>query len=125
MTTEVAVAQGGADTGYRHEAWRAAGATAEGTVILLHYTAMRLAAELTAIRERLVVDLGVMGAAAGAGEALKLLLEVCTVRSMDDPRAGAVTTNLARAADQLSAAAGRIDALFAATRDVAAIIHSE
>lgn len=50
---------------------------------------------------------------------------VCTVRSMDDPRAGAVTTNLARAADQLGAAAGRIDALFAATRDVAAIINSE
>jgi hypothetical protein len=29
-----------------------------------------------------------MRAAAGAAEALKLLLEVCTVHSMDDPRAG-------------------------------------
>jgi hypothetical protein len=28
-----------------------------------------------------------MSAAAGAAEALKLLLEVCTVRSMDDPPA--------------------------------------
>jgi hypothetical protein len=64
-----------------------------------------------------------MGAAAGAGEALKLLLEVCTVRSTDDPRAGAVTTNLSRAADQLGTAADRIDTLFAATRDVAAIIY--
>jgi hypothetical protein len=92
-------------------------------MILLHYTAMRLAAELRAIGERLPVDLGVMGAAAGAAEALKLLLEVvCTVRSMDDPRAGAVTTNLSRASDQLAAAAERIDTLFAAARDVASII---
>jgi hypothetical protein len=60
--------------------------------------------------------------AAGAAEALKLLLEVCTVRSMDDPRAGAVTTNLARAADQLGVAAGRIDSVFAASRDVASIV---
>jgi hypothetical protein len=29
-----------------------------------------------------------MSAAAGAAEALKLLLEVCTVRSMDDPPRG-------------------------------------
>jgi hypothetical protein len=63
-----------------------------------------------------------MGAATGAADALKLLLEVCTVRSMDDPRAGAVTTNLSRASDQLAAAAERIDTLFATTRDVAAII---
>jgi hypothetical protein len=51
----------------------------------LRYTAMRLSAELRAISEQLPVDLGVM------------LLEVCTVRSTDDPRSGAVTTNLARA----------------------------
>jgi hypothetical protein len=63
-----------------------------------------------------------MGAAAGAAEALKLLLEVCTVRSMDDPRADAVTTNLSRASDQLAVAAERINTLFAATRDVASII---
>ena len=54
--------------------------------------------------------------------ALKLLLEVCTVRSMDDPRAAAVTANLARASDQLATAAEGIDALFAAARDVATII---
>jgi hypothetical protein len=53
---------------------------------------------------------------------LKLLLEVCTVRSLDDPRADMVTTNLSRAVDQLGAAADRIDNLFAAGRDVAAII---
>jgi hypothetical protein len=63
-----------------------------------------------------------MAAAAGAAEALKLLLEVCTVRSMDDPRAGMVTANLARAADQLETAAGQISTLFAAARDAAAII---
>jgi len=45
-----------------------------------------------AISARLPVDLGVMGAATGAGEAQTLLLEVCTVRSTDDPRADAVTT---------------------------------
>jgi len=49
---------------------------------------------------------------------LKLLLEVCTVRSMDDPRAAAVTANLARASDQLATAAGRIDTLFAAGIDL-------
>jgi hypothetical protein len=48
---------------------------------------------------------------------------VCTVRSLDDPRADAVPTNLARAADQLSTATDRIEELFAAARDVAAIIH--
>jgi hypothetical protein len=36
-----------------------------------------------------------------------LLLEVCTVRSMDDPRAAAATTNLSRASDQLATAAER------------------
>jgi len=122
MTAEVAAQQAGAGGGYRGEAWRAAGATGEGTAILLHYTAMRLASEVRAISQRLPVDLGVMAAAAGAAEALKLLLEVCTVRSMDDPRAAAVTTNLSRASDQLAAAAGGIDTLFAAARDVATII---
>ncbi len=77
---------------------------------------------MRAIIERLPADLGVMGAAAGAADALKLLLEVCTVRSMDDPRAAAVTANLARASDQLATAAERIDTLFAAARDVATII---
>jgi hypothetical protein len=122
MTAELAVAQAGSDTGYRHEAWRAAGADGEGIMILLHYTALRLAAELQIIGEHLPVDLGVMGAAAGAADALKLLLEVCTVRSMDDPRAGAVTTNLSRASDQLAVAVERIDTRFATTRDIASII---
>lgn len=122
MTAEVAVAQAGSDTGYRHEAWQAAGTDGEGIMILLHYTALRLAAELRVVAERLPVDLGVMGAAAGAAEALRLLLEVCTVRSLDDPRAGAVTTNLSRASDQLAVAAERIDTLFAAARDVTSII---
>jgi hypothetical protein len=53
---------------------------------------------------------------------LALLLEVCTVRGMDDPRAGVVTTNLARVADQLATVAGRVEELFAVTRDVVAII---
>ena len=122
MTAEIAVAQAGSDTGYRHEAWRAAGADGEGIMILLHYTALRLAAELRIIGEHLPVDLGVMSAAIGAAEALKLLLEVCTVRSLEDPRAGAVTTNLSRACDQLAVAAERITTLFAATRDIASII---
>lgn len=123
MTADIAVAQTGSDVGYRHEAWQAAGADGEGIAILLHYTAMRLAAELRGIEERLPVDLGVMGAAAGAAEALKLLLEVVTVRSLDDPRAEAVTTNLARASDQLATAADRLNDLFAAARDVTSIIH--
>ena len=122
MTAEVAAEEGDAAGGYRAEAWRAAGATTEGTAILLHYTAMRLSADLRAISARLPVDLGVMGAAAAAGEALKLLLEVCTVRSTDDPRADAVRTNLSRAADQLGVAADRLDMLFVAARDVASII---
>jgi len=112
MTAEVAAEQAGEGGGYRAEAWRAAGATSEGTAILLHYTAMRLASEVRAISERLPADLGVMGAADGAAGALKLLLEVCTVRSMDDPRAAAVTANLARASGQLATAAERIDTLF-------------
>jgi hypothetical protein len=123
MTAEVAAERAGVGGGYRGEAWKAAGATAEGIAILLHYTAMRLSAELRAISERLSVDLGVMGAATGAGQALTLLLEICTVRSTDDPRAGAVTTNLARAGDQLGTAAERIDTLFTACRDVVSILY--
>jgi hypothetical protein len=121
MSTEYTASAAGVETS-RAAAWQAAGATAEGTAILLHYTAMRLAADLRFISERLPVDLGVMGAAAGAAEALKLLLEVCTVRSMDDPRAGNITTNLARAQDQLATGAERIADLFAAGRDVVAAI---
>ena len=86
---------------------------------MLHYTALRLSSELRVIGERLTVDLGVMGAA----QALALLLEVCTVRSTDDPRAGSVTMSLSRAGDQLGTAAERIDTLFAACRDVASIIY--
>lgn len=51
MTAEVAAEQAGVGGGYRGEAWKAAGATAEGIAILLHYTAMRLSAELRAISE--------------------------------------------------------------------------
>lgn len=69
--------------------------------------------------EQLAIDVGVMGAAAAAAEALKLLLEVYTVRSLEDPRAGMVTMNLAQASDQLSTGAALIDSLFAAARDVA------
>jgi hypothetical protein len=122
MTAEVTASQDGVSNRYRTEAWRAAGATPEGTAILLHYTAMRLAADLRFIAEHMPVELGVMEAAAAAAEALKLLLETTTVRSMDDPRAENITTNLARAGDQLAVAAERLSALFAAGRDVAAMI---
>ena len=122
MSTEHAASAADVPAGYRAAAWQAAGATAEGTAILLHYSAMRLASDLRLISERLPVDLGVMGAAAGAAEALKLLLEVCTVRSMDDPRAENITINLSRAQDQLATAAERIAALFQAGRDIAATI---
>ncbi|SCL35465.1 hypothetical protein GA0070624_5267 [Micromonospora rhizosphaerae] len=63
-----------------------------------------------------------MAAADGTAETLKLLLEVCTVRSPDDPRALHITTNLARASDQLTVAADRIGTVFAVGRDVAAAI---
>jgi hypothetical protein len=122
MSTEYTESASGVPGGYRSAAWQAAGADAEGTAILLHYAAMRLAADLRFISERLPVDLGVMGAVAGAAEALKLLLEVCTVRSVDDPRAENITTNLARAQDQLATAGERIATLFQAGRDVAAMI---
>jgi hypothetical protein len=42
--------------------------------MLLHYSALRLASDLRTVSDRLPVDLGVMAAAAGAAEALKLLL---------------------------------------------------
>jgi hypothetical protein len=87
MTAEYAASTSGVATGYRSAAWQAAGATSEGAAILLHYLSMRLAADLRFICDRLPVDLGVMGAAAGTAEALKLLLEVTTVRSREDPRA--------------------------------------
>ena len=45
-----------------------------------------------------------------------------TVRSREDPRAQNITTNLARAADQLGVAAEHITNLFAASRDVAAAV---
>ncbi len=62
-----------------------------------------------------------MGAAASAAEALKLLLEeVCTVRSVDDPRA--VTTNPVPSVDQLGTAAECIDMLFATGCAAATII---
>lgn len=88
---------------------------------------MRLSAELRFVSERLPVDLGVMAAAAAAAQAhWSLLLEVCTVRSLDDPRLDAVITNLTRAVDQLDVAADQINTLFAAARDVASIIsHSQ
>lgn len=92
MSCQVAAADADVATSYRHEAWRAAGADNEGILTLLHYTALRLSAELRAIDTHLPIDLGVMGAAAGAAEALTLLLQVCTVRDPEDPRADAVTT---------------------------------
>ena len=122
MSAEYTASATDVSTGYRAAAWQAAGATAEGTAILLHYTAMRLASDLRVIAARLPVDLGVMGAATGAAEALKLLLEVCTVRSIDDPRAENITINLSRAQDHLETAATRVAALFQAGRDVAATI---
>jgi hypothetical protein len=56
---------------------------------------------------------------------LKLLLEITTVRSLDDPRAGHLTENLARAQDELDIAAGRITDLFAAGRNVVALITGQ
>ena len=47
------------------------------------------------------------------------------MRSLDDPRTDEVTTNLARAEDQLTLAADHIQTLFAAARDVASIIHPD
>jgi len=122
MSTEVTASAAGVSSGYRGEAWQAAGADPEGIAILLHYTAMRLSSDLSFIVDRLPVDLGVIGAAADAAEALTLLLEVCTVRSTTDPRAENITINLSRAQDQLAVAAERIATLFHAFKDVAAAI---
>jgi hypothetical protein len=123
MTCEYTAASARVGTGYRQEAWRAACADNESVLILLHYAAMRLASDLHAIDSQLPADLGVMPAAIRAADALTLLLEVATVRSLDDPRADEVTTNLARAQDELSLAADHIQTLFSAARDVASIIH--
>lgn len=111
---ELAAPGGDGGRGYRHEAWAATGVTSPDGVLLLHYAAARLSAELQSIMQQLSADHGMMAAASRAGEALTLLLEVCTMPSMDGPRAGIVTTNLTRAADQLVTAADRIDGLFAA-----------
>jgi hypothetical protein len=124
MTAEWVASQDNSLGGWRSEMWRGAGADNEGVAILLHYSAMRLASHIRAIHGHIPVDLGVLGAADDAAEALKLLLEVTTVRSLDDPRAETLTTNLARASDRLATAAERIDTLFAAGRDAAAIIDS-
>jgi hypothetical protein len=124
LTAEMTAAQAGAPS-HRGEAWKATGGNPEGTIILLHYTAMRLAADLQVVADRLPVDLGVMGAAAGAAQALTLLLEITTVRSLDDPRAAHLTENLARAQDELAVAASRLADLFAAGRDVAALINGQ
>lgn len=63
-------------------------------------------------------------ATSGASRALKLLLEVLTVRSTEDHRAEAITPNLARAADQLEVAAEGLRTLFAAGRDAATILNA-
>lgn len=117
MTTETAAAAAGVAGGYRAEAWRASGATGEGTAILLHYSALRMAGELHAISRALPVDLGVMAAATAAADALAQLLEVCTVRSTLDPRAETMTARLTQAADQCDTASTRIRELFATARD--------
>lgn len=105
------IAETAADTAPRDQAWEAAGADPEGIAALLHYTAIRLATDLRHVSDNLPVDLGVMAAATEAAQGLALLLEACTVRSLDDPRA-----------DELATAAGRIDGLFAADYDTADFI---
>jgi hypothetical protein len=122
MIAETRAFDEGDSTGYRHEAWKAAGADSEGIAILLHYNAMRLSSELEALHQALPIDLGIIAAANGAANALKLLLETCTVRTFSDPRAKNITTNLSRAVDQLNIAADHITGLFAAAR---AITHIE
>ncbi len=122
LATETAAATAGVAGGYRGEAWQATGADSEGTAILLHYSALRLAGELRTIAAALPVDLGVMAAACGAADALALLLEVCTVRSTLDPRAEHLTVRLAQAVDHLQLAAARLGDLFTASRDLAQIL---
>ena len=75
MIAETRAFDEGDSTGSRHEAWKAAGADSEGIAILLHYNAMRLSSELEALHQALPIDLGVIAAA----NALKLLLETCTM----------------------------------------------
>lgn len=84
---------------------------------------MRLSSDLGGMQQRVATDLGVLGAANGASQALKLLLEVLTVRETADPRAEAITPNLAQAAEQLETAAEELRTLFAAGRDAAAILN--
>ena len=121
MSAAVIAAASPTSTGYRAAAWQATGGNPEGAAILLHYASMRLAADLQVIHRQRPLDLGVMGAAAGAAQALALLLEITTVRSLDDPRAEQVTTNLARAQDELAVAHQRLVDLFAAGRAAAVI----
>lgn len=121
-TSEQAALEEGIRQLHRNETWRACGATGEGSTIMLHYIALRLASDVGHIKDALPVDLGVMAASSAAATALSLLLETCTIRSTDDPRADSITTNLARAQDQLETAAEHIATLFAASRDVAATI---
>lgn len=117
MTAEYVASEAKARSPHRRETWTGGVADTEGIAILLHYTAMRLAADLRVIYEALDVDLGVLAAAAAATDALTLLLEVTTVTSAADPRAKNVVINLDRAADLLAAAAGRVDTLLDAGRD--------
>ena len=63
-----------------------------------------------------------MRAAADAAQPLKLLLEVCTVRSMDDPPRGRGDGKPGPRLRPFATAAEGIDALFAAARDVSRII---
>lgn len=91
-------------------------------MILMHYTAIRLAGELSAIAERVPVELGITDAAAGAARALKLLLEICTVRRMDDPRFAHLHANLSRASVELFEAGDRLGALLSETEDAAAVL---
>jgi hypothetical protein len=118
LYAEVAASDAGVTNRYRKEAWHHA-TDADGVAILLHYASMRLASDLRAIETRLTHDLGVMGAASEAADAVKLLLEVCTVTQIDDPRAANIANNINRASELLSAAADRLDNLIDATADVA------
>ena len=123
MTAEVTAHDAGVGGQCRADAWQATGATVDNITLLLHYTAMRLSADLRVISEHLPAHPQVTTAAVGATEALTLLLEICTVHSPDDPRADAVTTNLTRAANQLTAAAGHLNNLVTTAPDITAIIR--
>lgn len=116
LESEVAATGQQSSANYRRDAWAAAGTHGEGMLVLLHYT------DLDEMHERVTTDLGVLGAASGTSQTLKLLLEVLTVRATNDPRAENITPNLARAADQLETAAEQLHPLFAAGRDAATIL---